>query len=62
MYKEKSNNTIHLIRVSGIDAENFLQKNITNDILDDNFYALILNPLGKYNFDFFISRYHNDFF
>ena len=62
MYTARNHKTIRLIKISGNDADDFLQQNITNDTKYDNFYALILNPVGKYNFDFFVSKYDDCFF
>jgi len=48
------------IRISGKDAEAFLQGLITNDIHkatpSEAIYAALLTPQGKYLFDFFILR------
>jgi tRNA-modifying protein YgfZ len=56
-----NSNLVSIINVSGKDAEEFLQDNITNNIANNNIYALLLNPLGKYLFDCFISRHQNEF-
>ena len=47
-----------LLKVSGIDAKKFLQGIITNDIqksISSLIYSALLNPQGKYLFDFFIN-------
>lgn len=46
-----------VLKVSGRDAETFLQGLITNDMSrahDSMIYAAILSPQGKYLFDFFV--------
>lgn len=48
-----------ILKITGQDAESFLQGLITNDIarLDDGLvYAAILTPQGKYLADFFLAR------
>ncbi len=46
--------------------ENFLQGLITNDIRilksQNIIYTCMLNPKGRYNFDFFIFKYNDDFY
>ncbi|MDG7056444.1 MAG: folate-binding protein [Wolbachia endosymbiont of Meromenopon meropis] len=45
----------------GLDVRNFLQNIITNDVNKLNeqkaIYSLLLNPQGKYLYDFFLIRY-----
>lgn len=51
--------TRRILRISGTEAEHFLQGLITNDIgrLDQGLvYAAILTPQGKYIADFFLAR------
>ncbi|MCL2566625.1 MAG: hypothetical protein FWE18_00825 [Alphaproteobacteria bacterium] len=52
-----------LIKISGIDAESFLQNLITNDIKTENqaIYSCLLSPRGKYQFDFFVIKIENYF-
>lgn len=54
-----------IISISGIEAKNFLQSLITNDInkvSDSNsIYSCMLTPQGKYIFDFFISYFNNQY-
>ena len=45
-----------IIRVSGNDAQDFLQSLVTNDVnkIDQGLvYAALLTPQGKFLFDFF---------
>lgn len=52
-----------IIKVSGSDAAKFLQSIITADINNaGNIYSLMLNPQGKFLFDFFISKINNDYY
>lgn len=54
-----------LLRISGADAQTFLQGLITNDIklLDQhpNLYACLLTPQGKFLYDFFITKNSDTF-
>jgi hypothetical protein len=49
-----------VISVSGIDAQNFLQGIISNDIRkashDSFLYAMMLSPQGRFLYDFFITQ------
>ena len=51
-----------VIKVSGEDRLTFLQGLVTNDVLNKNdiVYALMLNPQGRFLYDFFIF-YHNEY-
>ena len=56
--------TRELISIKGEEASNFLQKIITQDVIVNPYklkYSALLNPQGKYLFDFFIFK-KNDFF
>lgn len=50
-----------VIALHGLDTKNFLQSIITNDINKLNhqkaIYSLLLNPQGKYLYDFFLIEY-----
>ncbi|MEM1006141.1 MAG: folate-binding protein, partial [Pseudomonadota bacterium] len=51
--------TRRILRLSGSDAERFLQDLVTNDLSgpDDRLvYAALLTPQGKYLADFFLKR------
>ena len=46
-----------VLRISGGDAEKFLQDLVTNDVTRSGLvYAALLSPQGKYLFDFFLLR------
>lgn len=49
-----------LIKISGIERYRFLQELITNDIellhQQESIYSCLLNPQGKFMFDFFITQ------
>ena len=53
------------IQVKGIEAKDFLQNIVTNDIekVTDQFtvFSSILTPQGKYLFDFFILKFEDGF-
>jgi hypothetical protein len=55
-----------LIRVTGEDAESFLQSLVTNDVTKlrpgKMIYACLLTPQGRFLHDFFISRDQQGFF
>ncbi|OEY86911.1 glycine cleavage system protein T [Wolbachia pipientis] len=55
-----------VIMLYGLDTEGFLQSIITNDInkLNDQkaIYSLLLNPQGKYLYDFFLVKYEKYIF
>ncbi len=51
-----------VIRITGEDAEKFLQDLISNDLsraTDGLIYAALLSPKGKYLFDFFVTKQDN---
>lgn len=54
-----------LIRISGSDAEHFLQGLVSNDVTraseTESVYAAMLTPQGKYLFDFLIQKDGADF-
>lgn len=52
-----------VLRVSGTDAQKFLQDTITNNLSGSAglVYSAILSPQGKYLFDFFVWRRGDDF-
>ena len=51
-----------LLRVSGGDAEKFLQDLVSNDVTSEGLvYAALLTPQGKYLADFFLHRDGDDF-
>jgi folate-binding protein YgfZ len=46
-----------ILKIFGNDAKTLLQRMITNDIeQSESFYSLILSPIGKYLFDFFVTN------
>lgn len=50
-----------IIMVYGLDAVNFLQSIVTNDVVKNiNSYNYLLTPQGKYVYDFFISKISNE--
>ncbi len=55
-----------LVRVSGVDAESFLQNLVTNDVVHlekgQLVYACLLTPQGRFLHDLFISRTDGGFF
>ncbi|MCE9507559.1 MAG: folate-binding protein [Alphaproteobacteria bacterium] len=55
-----------LIKISGADAESFLQNIVTNDVAglrpDQLVYSCLLTPQGRFLHDFFISRGQGGFF
>ena len=54
-----------VILISGIDADNFLQNIITNDIKkvsnENSIFAALLTPQGKYLNEFFIVKNHDGY-
>ncbi len=54
-----------LISISGVDAKEYLQNIITNDInkvsKSRSVFAALLNPQGKYLFDFFVIKNGNGY-
>ncbi len=59
-------NSRSVLEITGVDAKDFLQGLITNDITAVNanraIYAALLTPQGKILFDFFISSPQSDIF
>ena len=55
-----------LISISGKDAREYLQNIITNDInkvsKTSSIFAALLNPQGKYLFEFFVIKSNNGYF
>ena len=55
-----------LISISGKDAREYLQNIITNDINkvseNNSIFSALLNPQGKYLFEFFIIKSKNGYF
>ncbi|MDA8822690.1 hypothetical protein N9N34_03055 [Candidatus Pelagibacter bacterium] len=55
-----------LISITGDDAKEFLQNIITNDIEkvseDNSIFSALLNPQGKYLYEFFIISSNNGYF
>jgi len=46
-----------ILKISGADAEKFLQDMVTNDVTKGGLiYAALLTPQGKYLFDFFLLK------
>ena len=49
-----------LISITGVDAKEYLQNIITNDIgkvsINNSIFAALLSPQGKYLFDFFVIK------
>ena len=49
-----------LISITGVDAKNFLQNIITNDIekveFSNTVFSALLTPQGKYLFEFFFNK------
>ena len=51
----------NVIKISGTDRVSFLDRLVTNSIIDANLiYSALLSPQGKYLNDFFILRRDND--
>ena len=53
----------HVLRLSGVDCESFLQGLVTNDLAGLSqglVYTALLTPQGKYMADFFLLRQGND--
>lgn len=53
-----------LLRISGADAQDFLQRLVTNDVPatgDQLTYAALLTPQGKFIADFFLARQDDGF-
>lgn len=52
--------TRKIIKIFGADVQNFLQNLITNNLnsctADNPIYSCLLNPKGRYQFDFFIIK------
>ena len=55
-----------LISISGLDAKDFLQNIITNDInkvsADNSIFSGLFTPQGKYLYEFFIIKNENNYF
>ncbi len=55
-----------IVSISGIDAKDFLQNIISNDIekvkKNRSIFSAIFTPQGKYLFEFFIIKMHDGFF
>ena len=55
-----------LISVTGVDAKEYLQNIITNDIdkvsKSRSIFAALLSPQGKYLFDFFVIKNNEGYF
>ena len=55
-----------LLYINGVDAKNFLQNILTNDIekISENqsCFSALLNPQGKYLYDFIISKHKSGYF
>ena len=55
-----------ILFIQGMDAKEFLQNLITNDINkvneNNSCFASLLNPQGKYLFDFLITQHKKGFF
>lgn len=46
-----------VLRITGTDADKFLQDLVTNDVAQDGLvYTALLSPQGKYLFDFFLLK------
>ena len=59
------NKDFNILKISGDDSRDYLNKIITNDIeqvnSNNSIYSCLLSPQGKFIADFFISEFNEDF-